>query len=155
MPLRRIEMSKSELLQSVLKPYFSNSIGSCLFKGQVFEIQDNEFFVKYCRPFFGAISNGTEVKMDSSMPKSVRIVRVAPIWPTQEAFNIANRKANESIKLIKSQILEPHFFGGLMCYLEKGETIKIAGHEFFINECQPRTGIVDESSIIEVEIGFT
>ena len=81
-PLRRIEMSKNYLLQSVLKPYFSNSIGSCLFKGQVFEIQDNEFFVKYCRPFFGAISNGTEVKMDSSMPKSVRIVRVAPIWPT-------------------------------------------------------------------------
>ena len=97
-------MSKSELLQSVLKPYFSNSIGSCLFKGQVFEIQDNEFFVKYCRPFFGAISNGTEVKMDSSMPKSVRIVRVAPIWPTQEAFNIANRKTNESIKLDKNPI---------------------------------------------------
>ena len=42
-----------------------------------------------------------------------------------------------------------------MCYLEKGETIEIAGQEFFINECQPRTGIVDESSIIEVEIGFT
>jgi len=42
-----------------------------------------------------------------------------------------------------------------MCYLEKGETIMIAGQEFFINECQPRTGIVDESSIIEVEIGFT
>lgn len=37
-PLRRIEMSKNELLQTVLKPYFSNSIGSCLFKGQVFEI---------------------------------------------------------------------------------------------------------------------
>ena len=65
--------------------------------------------------------------MDSSMPKSVRIVRVAPIWPTQEAFTAANRKASETIKLIKSQILQPHFFGGLMCYLEKGETIVIAG----------------------------
>lgn len=52
-------------------------------------------------------------------------------------------------------MLEPYFFGGSMCYLEKGETIKIAGHEFFINECQPRTGIVDETSTIEVEIGFT
>jgi len=39
------------------------------------------------------------------------------------------------MKLVKSQVLEPYFFGGSMCYLEKGETIKIAGHEFFINEC--------------------
>ena len=57
--------------------------------------------------------------------------------------------------MIKSEILEPYFFGGPMCYLEKGETIMIAGKEFFINECQPRTGIVDECSIIEVEIGFS
>ena len=155
MPLRRIEMSKNELLRNVLKPFFSGSIGSCLFKGQVIEIQEHEFFVKYCRPFFGAISNGTEVKMDSSMPKAVRVVRVAPIWPTQEAFNTASRKANETIKLVRNEILQPYFFGGLSCYLEKGETIKIAGHEFFINECQPRTGIVDQTSVIEVEIGFT
>lgn len=67
----------------------------------------------------------------------------------------ANRKVNDTIKLIRYQVLQPYFFGGHMCHLEKGETIKIAGHEFFINECQPRTGIVDESSIIEVEIGFT
>ena len=59
------------------------------------------------------------------------------------------------MKLIKSQVLDPYFYGGSMCYIEKGETIKIAGHEFFINECQPRTGIVDETSTIEVEIGFT
>ena len=154
-PLRRIDMTKNELLQTVLKPYFSQNIGSCLFKGQVFEIQEHEFFVKYCRPFFGAISNGTEVKMDSSMPKSVRVVRVAPIWATQEAYTEASKNCPETISLIKTQILEPHFLGGLTCYLEKGETIKVAGHEFFINECQPRTGIVDESSIIEVEIGFT
>jgi hypothetical protein len=148
-------MCKNELLSRVLKPYFANNIGSCLFKGQVFEIQDQEFFVKYCRPFFGAISNGTEVKIDSNMPKSVRVVRVAPIWATQHAFQAASAKASETTKLIKTQILQPYFFGGAVCYLEKGETIKIAEHEFFINECQPRTGIVDESSIIEVEIGFT
>ena len=104
-PLRRIDMSKSELLSTVLKPFFSSHIGTCLFKGQVFEIQEHEFFVKYCRPYFGAISNGTEVKMDSSMPKSVRIVRVAPIWPTQEAFQVASRACCETTKLIKTEIL--------------------------------------------------
>ena len=154
-PLRRINMPKQELLQSVLKPYFSNNSGNCLFKAQVFEIHEQEFFVKYSRPFFGVISNGTEVKMDSSMPKSVRVVRVAPIWPTKEAFTFASRQTEETIKLIKKEILTPYFFGGSMCYIEKGETIKIAEHEFFINECQPRTGIVDETTTIEVEIGFT
>mmetsp|Transcript_2514 Transcript_2514/g.3481 ORF Transcript_2514/g.3481 Transcript_2514/m.3481 type:complete len:123 (+) Transcript_2514:799-1167(+) len=39
-PLRRLDMSKHELLQSVLKPYFSSNIGNCLFKAQVFEIQE-------------------------------------------------------------------------------------------------------------------
>lgn len=154
-PLRRIEMSRHELLQTVLQPFFSSNIGTCLFKSQVIEINDQEFYVKYCRPYFGSISNGTEVKMDSSMPKSVRIVRVAPIWPTLEAFSAANSNQEETITLLREQILRPYFFGGLMCYLEKGETLKIAGREFFINECQPRTGIVDESSVIEVEIGFT
>ena len=91
--------------------------------------------MKYCRPFFGVISNGTEVKMDSSMPKSVRVVRVAPIWPTKEAFAFASRQSEESIRLIKQEILHPYFFSGSMCYIEKGETIKIAGHDFFINEC--------------------
>ena len=42
-----------------------------------------------------------------------------------------------------------------MIYLEKGETLIIAGREFFVNECQPRSGIVDASTILQVEIGFT
>lgn len=102
------------------------------------EIGDHEFFIKYCRPQFGSINNGTEVKIDSSMPKSIRVARIAPIWNTQEEFNQANQNRRETTSLINQQVLKPYFFCGLMCYLEKGETLKIAGKEFFVNDCQPR-----------------
>lgn len=42
-----------------------------------------------------------------------------------------------------------------MCYVERGETIKIDDQEFFINDCRPKAGIVDKQTIIELEIGFT
>ena len=104
-------------------------------KNQVIEIKDNEFFVKYCRPQFGAINNGTEVKIDSSMPKSIRVLRIAPIWNSDEEFNQANQNRKQTISLLNAEILKPFFFCGLMCYLEKGETLKIAGKEFFVNDC--------------------
>ena len=154
-PMRRLEMSKSILLQNILKPYFRSNIGNCLHKGQQLDIQDNEFYVKYNRPFFGSVQNCTEVKMDSSVPKSVRMLRIAPIWDTSEELKKAQRSNNDILSLVKNQILKPYFFGGLMIYLEKGETLIIAGREFFVNECQPRSGIVDASTILQVEIGFT
>ena len=39
------------------------------------------------------------------------------------------------MNLIRQVILKPYFFGGLKVYLEKGETLIIAGREFFVNEC--------------------
>jgi hypothetical protein len=128
-------MSKSNLLSNVLKPYFRANIGNCLHKGQQMDIQENELFIKYCRPPFGSIQSCTEVKIDSSVPKSVRMLRIAPIWATQDEYKTAHRNQNETLSLVKSQILKPYFFGGLTIYLEKGETLIIAGREFFVNEC--------------------
>ena len=42
-----------------------------------------------------------------------------------------------------------------MCYVERGETLKIDNQEFFINDCKPKHGIVDKQTIIELEVGFT
>ena len=42
-----------------------------------------------------------------------------------------------------------------MCYVEKGETIKIDNQEFFVNDCKPKNGIVDKHTQIELEVGFT
>lgn len=93
-PLRRLETSRSLLLQNVLKPYFDRNISHCLHKNQVLEIDDQEFFIKYSRPFFGAISNGTEVKIDSSMPKHLQVIRLATIWDTDADYNeaVANKE---------------------------------------------------------------
>jgi hypothetical protein len=49
-------------------------------KNQIIEIDEYEFYVKYSRPFFGKISNGTEVKIDSTTPKKIQVLRIAPIW---------------------------------------------------------------------------
>ena len=39
--------------------------------------------------------------------------------------------------------------------MEKGETIVIDNQEFFVNDCKPKSGLVDKQTIIELEIGFT
>jgi len=42
-----------------------------------------------------------------------------------------------------------------MCYVEKGETILINNMEFFVNDCMPKAGIIDASTQLEIEVGFT
>jgi hypothetical protein len=79
-PLRRLDTSRTILMENVIKPYFEQRIDMFVHKNMVIEIEEYEFYVKYCRPFFGKISNGTEVKIDSSTPKRVHTLRIAPIW---------------------------------------------------------------------------
>jgi hypothetical protein len=58
--------------------------------------------------------------------------------------------------MLKEHILVPFYQkSGLTCFLEKGETLRVASREFFVNDCWPRQGIVDRSTNIEVELGFT
>ena len=45
--------------------------------------------------------------------------------------------------MFKNHVLKPYFFSGLMIYVEKGDSITIAGKEFFINDAWPRCGIID------------
>ena len=42
-----------------------------------------------------------------------------------------------------------------MCYVEKGETILINNMEFFVNDCKPKSGIIDATTSLEIEVGFT
>jgi len=42
-----------------------------------------------------------------------------------------------------------------MRYVEKGETLLVRKQEFFINDCQPRGGVVDANTVIEIETGFS
>lgn len=51
-----------------------------LFKGKVLEIDNHEFFVKYSRPFFGQVNNQMAIKIESSLPQSIQVLKLAPIW---------------------------------------------------------------------------
>ena len=89
------------------------------------EIEEQEFYVKYARPFFGRISNGTEVKIDSSTPKRVQILRVAPIWTSDEKHEECVRNKCTTFQHLKETYLNPYFLCGFMCHIEKGETLMI------------------------------
>ena len=81
--------------------------------------------MKYSRPFFGKVSNGTEVKIDSSTPKRIQVLRIAPIWENdQQQEDTIKNKSTTFLKL-KENYLNPYFFCGFICYVEKGETILI------------------------------
>ena len=56
-------------MENTVKPFFENSINLELHKGMILEIDDYEFYIKYSRPYFGKVQNGTEIKIDSSTPK--------------------------------------------------------------------------------------
>jgi hypothetical protein len=77
-------------MENTVKPYFENNIGLELHKGMVIEIDDYEFYIKYARPFFGKVQTGTEIKIDSSAPKQVTSVRIAPIWESDEKLGEAS-----------------------------------------------------------------
>lgn len=82
--------------------------------------------MKYARPFFGKVDlNSTDIKIDSSTPKPLQVIRIAPIWQTDKQYEVANAKKSETFDHIKRNYLHPFFFCGFMCYVERGETIKI------------------------------
>ena len=64
-PLRRLDTSRSILMDSLIKPYFKANMGMCVHKNQILDIGDHEFYIRYSRPFFGRVCSGTEVKIES------------------------------------------------------------------------------------------
>jgi len=89
-PLQPMTTSRSTLMQNILKPYFTSHIGMCLHKDMVLQIgRSQRFLVRYARPYFGVINQGTEVKIDHNAPRKLQRIRIAPIWETQEEYTQA------------------------------------------------------------------
>jgi hypothetical protein len=53
------------------------------------------------------------------------VLRIAPIWATDKDYERANSRKTETFEFIRKNYLNPYFFCGFMCYVERGETIKI------------------------------
>ena len=145
-PLRRLDQSRTVIMENVIRPYFEAHLESHIHRNQVIEIDDYEFYVKYSRPFFGKISNGTEVKIDASAPKKIQVLRIAPIWATDAQLEQVHSNKAASLEQLKESYLHPYFYCGFMCFVEKGETILIDQQEFFVNDCKPKCGIVDSQT---------
>lgn len=99
---------------------------------------------------------GTNVKIDTSVPKAIINLRVAPIWATQAEYDHACQNRQLVSNYLLADVLAPFLKNGLLqTYIEKGETLDIMSNHFFINDCQPRQGIINNQTVIELEVGFT
>ena len=153
-PMKRYSISKQELLNNVLQPFFQKNLEKCLFKNQVVEIDDeHEFFIRYCRPFFGKIQLGTNVKIDTNVPKTIINLRVAPIWVTQAEYDHACQNRQLVSNYLLTDVLSSFLKNGLLqTYIEKKEILGIVLNRFFINDYQPRQGIINKQTVIELEV---
>ena len=102
------------------------------------------------------ITESTDIRVDSDLPKSIKNIRIAPIWANADGYNAALMNRDEVLQKLKQDVLLPYLqLGGLPSYIEKGETLLICDKEFFVNDCFPREGIMSAQSQMELEIGFT
>ena len=52
-------------------------------------------------------------------------MRIAPIWEDDAKHEQANTHKEKTFEFLKLNYLNPYFYCGFMCYVEKGETILI------------------------------
>ena len=82
-PLRRLDNSRTAIFETAIKPHLEENPNFYIHKNQILEFDEYEFYVKYARPLFGKIDLATtDIKIDSSTPKPVQVLRIAPIWNT-------------------------------------------------------------------------
>lgn len=82
--------------------------------------------MRHTRPFFGVISDTTDIRLDAEIPKAIKNIRIAPIWVSNDSYNNAVTNKEEVLKRLKQDVLLPYLqLGGLPSYIEKGETLMI------------------------------
>lgn len=124
------------------------------FRGSNLSSRETKFLIKYSRPFFGYFTENTKVKIDD-YAKALNFIRIAPIWKDERTCKEVNENFVEYEKYIRHQYLDIYFHSGLSRFVEKGETIFIENLEFFVNDCRPKNGYVDDRTHIEIQTGFT
>lgn len=49
------------------------------------------------------------MNIDAAVPKSIRMVRVAPIWARQDEYEHACKEKVQVLRFLREQILVPYF----------------------------------------------
>jgi len=156
-PMRRnVIPSTSEFMNDVVNPFLSNIKPKEIYthKHAIIELEEVKFLIKYSRPFFGYFNSETRVRIDD-YAQALNFIRIAPIWKDEKTCKEVNENFGDYEKLIGKKYLEVYFHSGLSRFVEKGETIFIENLEFFVNDCKPKIGYVDERTRIEIQTGFT
>ena len=101
-PLRRLDNSRTAIIDTVIKPFLEANPEFYVHKNQIIEFEDYEFYVKYSRPFFGRVDHSsTEIKIDSSTPKPIQVMRIAPIWEDDSKHEHANSHKESTFEFLK------------------------------------------------------
>jgi len=156
-PMRRNTVASSTTFQNeVVNPFLRSIKPKEIYthKHAIIELDDIKFLIKYSRPYFGYFTPETKVKIDD-YAKVLNFIRIAPIWKDEKTCKEVNENFTEYEQYIRRQYLDMYFQSGLSRFVEKGETIFIENLEFFVNDCRPKNGYVDDRTHIEVQTGFT
>jgi hypothetical protein len=156
-PMRRNAIpSNTTFTTEVINPFLRTVKEKEIYthKHAIIELDDVKFLIKYSRPFFGYFHEGTKVKIDD-YAKPLNFIRIAPIWKDERTCKEVNENFAEYESLIRGKYLDVYFHSGLSRFVEKGETIFIENLEFFVNDCRPKNGYVDDRTNVEIQTGFT
>mmetsp|Transcript_5890 Transcript_5890/g.5310 ORF Transcript_5890/g.5310 Transcript_5890/m.5310 type:complete len:105 (+) Transcript_5890:1240-1554(+) len=96
-----------------------------------------------------------EIKIESALPKNIEKIKLAPIWSQEIDLERLHERKEYYLKKLSDKYVNPYFLSGIMRFVEKGETLIIRKQQFFVNDCNPKYGIVDDKTIIEIEEGFS
>ena len=156
-PMRRNTIpSNSRFMNEIISPFLSSIKPKEIYthKHAIIELDDVRFLIKYSRPYFGYFNSKTRIKIDN-YAKALNFIRIAPIWKDEKTCKEINENFTEYENLISQKYLDVYFHSGLSRFVEKGETIFIENIEFFVNDCRPKNGYVDDRTRIEIQTGFT
>lgn len=156
-PLRRNQIqSNSTFISEVISPFLQSLKPKEIYthKHATIELDDVKLLIKYSRPFFGYFTENTRVKIDE-YAKPLHFIRIAPIWKDEKTCKKVNQNFAEYENYMRQYYLNIYFHSGLLRFVEKGETIFMENLEFFVNDCRPKNGYVDEKTHIEIQTGFT
>lgn len=156
-PLRRNQIqSNSTFMNEIVNPFLRTIKPKEVYthKHATIELDDIRLLIKYSRPYFGYFTENTRVKIDD-YAKPLQFIRIAPIWKDEKTCKRVNQNFKEYENYMRLNYLNIYFHSGLLRFVEKGETILIENIEFFVNDCRPKNGYVDDKTHIEIQTGFT
>ncbi len=63
------------------------------------------------------------IKIESSLPQSIEVLKLAPIWSGNSDLDRILSKKDHYLSKLLNRYVHPYFLGGILRYVEKGENL--------------------------------